>query len=88
MTEQQVSESCGTIFPRKDFTDDTGCLKPHGHNGSHICKTPAGDYMEWENDYACTCGCWKDDDGHPCINYSKITLSDYTNYINSQNKKP
>lgn len=60
---------CGITFPRNDFKDVTGCLKPLGHNDSHICKTESGQTVEWESDYKCDCGCW-DEGGISCVVYS------------------
>ncbi len=65
-------ETCGTIFPGKDFKDDSGCLKQSGHNDHHVCKTPDERLMAWEDDYDCTCGCWQEDDGDPCMVYWKV----------------
>lgn len=55
-------ETCGTIFSRKDFIDDSGCLKPNGHNDFHVCRTESGELMAWQDDEDCTCGCWDDED--------------------------
>lgn len=68
-------DKCGTLFPREDFKDDTGCLKERAHNDAHVCKTPYGKLIKWEEDYECDCGCWDDleDDGDtPCIVYFEV----------------
>jgi hypothetical protein len=67
-----MSNQCDTIFPWADFKDISGCLKPHGHNDEHVCRTNKGELMAWQDDYECTCGCWEEDDGHPCMIYWKV----------------
>lgn len=71
-----MNNLCGILFPGSeyDFKDDTGCLKPSGHNDAHICKTPTGETVQWEDDYDCECGCWGDDDGIVCMLYSYTSL--------------
>jgi hypothetical protein len=67
-------ELCYILHPnRNDVDDDSGCLKKSGHNDSHICKTKNGEYVEWEDDYTCKCGCWDDLDDSPCGVYSVIS---------------
>lgn len=70
-------KSCGILFLREhSHVDNHGCLKPHAHNDSHIFLDHAGRFIEWEDDYACKCGCWDDyDKGDPnvCGVYQDIT---------------
>lgn len=65
---------CGSIFTRTDFEDISGCLKPNGHNDYHVCKTKDGDFVAWEDDYNCKCGCWDDyeNDEEVCMVYWKV----------------
>lgn len=64
---------CHTLHPRQNDVDDSsGCLKKSGHNDPHICITKEGDYVEWQDDYNCGCGCWDDAWGDPCGIYSII----------------
>ena len=67
-------ETCGALFTKHDFTDVSGCLKKYAHNDAHICKTDKGEYMEWEDDYDCKCGCWDDYENDPevCMVYSVV----------------
>lgn len=55
--------------------DKQGCIKPSGHNDAHIFKDQNGDYIEWEDDYSCNCGCWdkfEEFGGQPCGVYKKL----------------
>lgn len=66
---------CGTLFHRNDFKDESGCLKPNGHNDFHVCKTDKGKLIAWEDDYDCNCGCWDDyekGDGEVCMLYWEV----------------
>jgi len=66
---------CGALFHRNDFRDESGCLKPNGHNDFHVCKTDKGKMMAWEDDYDCNCGCWDDyekGDSEVCIVYWEV----------------
>lgn len=67
-------DTCGILFNRIDFNDITGCLRPNGHNDSHLCKSSEGRFIAWDYDYYCRCGCWNTDDFNDvCIIYSDIT---------------
>lgn len=62
---------CGTVFSRGDFTDQTGCLLPEGHEGPHLCKSKYNGFVEWEYDFDCNCpDCLTDDINDMCIVYS------------------
>lgn len=77
-----MEDVCGTIFTRiNDFEDHSGCLKPSGHYGAHVCRTKQGGLMQWEDDYECTCGCWDDEDDFEncCKTYSPITEQEFKN---------
>ena len=66
---------CGILFHRRDFKDESGCLKPKGHNDFHVCKTDKGTLMGWEDDYSCKCGCWDDyekGDSEVCMVYWEV----------------
>lgn len=67
---------CSILFPADDFTDVSGCLKKSAHNNAHICKTNKGEYMEWEDDYDCKCGCWDEWEefggGTVCMTYGVV----------------
>ena len=66
-------EECDRRFSRDDFKDKTGCLKPDGHDGPHICKTENDTLIAWEYEYGCKCGCWKTDDyADVCIVYWEV----------------
>lgn len=76
-------EVCGTLFTRSDFKDASGCLKPYAHNNAHICQTESGKYVEWEDDYSCTCGCWDDDLNNVCKVYHTLSETEFNNYQSS-----
>jgi hypothetical protein len=57
--------NCDILMPQWcsiGYKDETGCIKPHAHNDSHIFIDKNGYYIEWEDDYNCTCGCWEEYD--------------------------
>ena len=41
--------------------EDTPCIRPDSHFGSHLFKTPLGRYIAWKNDMRCGC-CGPDED--------------------------
>ena len=65
-----ITERCGILFDGGYHKDEEGCIKPHAHNDAHVFKDQKGNYIQWEDDYDCNCGCW--DDADPCLKYSKI----------------
>jgi hypothetical protein len=68
-------ERCHINFPANDFNDVSGCLKKYAHNDAHICLTNKGEYMEWEDDYECKCGCWDEweaGDSRVCMVYRVV----------------
>ena len=68
-------EACNILFPADDFEDVSGCLKKYAHNDVHICITKKGEYMEWEDDYSCKCGCWDEweaGDSRVCMVYRVV----------------
>lgn len=68
-------ERCNIIFPENDFKDTDGCLKRNGHNDHHVCRTPDGKLIAWEDDYECNCGCWDDyelGDSRVCMLYWEV----------------
>jgi hypothetical protein len=70
--------ACSCLFTYNDFRDISGCLKPHAHNDAHVCENDKGEYIEWEDDYSCKCGCWDDyeaGDSRVCIVYSVVGYS-------------
>lgn len=63
---------CMILFERRsggEPYDEHGCIKPAGHNDAHMFIMADGQECTWQDDYSCTCGCWEEDDGRPCVIY-------------------
>lgn len=68
-----MSKACGLIFPSHGYSDPKdkqGCLKPNGHLDKHLFESSDGEWVEWEENADCTCGCWEDEE--PCLVYRTI----------------